>query len=202
MKIQQQIAGACTEYGFEAIAMDMGYANFKKGVARLDRVLKSPDLGMIKPEYDGLYSSEGFVRKLLNVLGLGQLMEIQDMRDLQALVADERYGYRPWLFVDTHFKRTGQPVFVLAILEGRRRLDLPKDLKSMSLQGQLDYLKSYIADYMDSLNAADGNASIWGKPVEFYCHLSEEHGLKLDLNGELIEDIHELIRHSGAYLSL
>jgi len=32
MKIQQQIAGACTEYGFEAIAMDMGYANFQKRV--------------------------------------------------------------------------------------------------------------------------------------------------------------------------
>lgn len=122
--------------------------------------------------------------------------------DLRAHVDDDRYAYRPWLFVDTNFKRTSQPIFALAFLESQRRLSLPKELKMMPLQEQLDYLKSYIADYLDSLIAEDGNASVWGKPVGFYCHLSDTHGLKLGLNGELIEDVHEPVHHGGARLSL
>jgi len=116
--------------------------------------------------------------------------------DLRVHVDDERYGYRPWLFVDTNFKRTSQPVFVWAFLESQRRLNLPKELKREPLQEQLDYLKSCIADYLDSLKAEDVNA-VWGRPVGFYCHLSDTHGLKLDLYGELIEDIHGLFTMVG-----
>jgi len=40
MKIQQKIADGCVKSGFEAIAKDMSYANSRKGVARLGRVLR------------------------------------------------------------------------------------------------------------------------------------------------------------------
>jgi len=202
MNIQQTIVDASAIRGLDAIAKEMGYANVKKGVARLERVLASPDLGMIKPEYDGRYSSEGFVRTLLDVLNLAHLLDVQEMSELHAHVEDERYGYRPWLFVDTNFKRTTQPIFALAFTEGLRRLSLPKALKHMTLQEQIDYLKPFITDFLDSLEERDGEVQMWGKPVCFYCHLGKDHVLKLDLDGALIEDIPAFVNHGGACISL
>jgi len=119
----------------------------------------------------------------------------------------------------------------LAWLESWRRLDLPKELKTMLPDEQLSYMRTFIAgyldilshekkyisslgkpmleylyptiaDHIDSVKGDEGNAAIWGKPVGFYCHLSENHVLKLDLDGNVIEDINKEVPHGGATLSI
>jgi len=209
----------------------MGYANVKKCEKRIKSVLSSQDLGLGKANFDGLYSSEGFLNKLLKVLDLEYLNRSNEMVHLRIEVEDEKYGFRPWLFVDTNFKRKNEPIFVLASVERDRRLGLPKKLKMMARDEQLAFIRSFIAGYLDILNQdkkiissldksvldylnqticlyADtpkdkkGILPLWGKPVGFYCHLSENHVLKFDLDGKLLEDVKKEVNHGGATISL
>ena len=201
-QLQQKISDACIGHALHDIAIAMGYANRDKGVRRLNSVLDDPELGLLKPCYDGLFSSEAFIRKLLDILNLKSLMSAHEMTTLLAYANDSRFGFRPWMFVDTNFKRSSQPVFALAFMEGRRRIALTKSLKSTDWVDQLVYLKHVITEYLNSLKEQDGNVQLWGKPVGFYCHLSETHVLKLDLNGNLIEEINQPVNHGGARLTL
>lgn len=55
---------------------------------------------------------------------------------------------------------------------------------------------------MDKSSDKLGKLTIWGKPVGFYCHLSENHVLKLDLAGRVLDDTDQEVVHSEAILQL
>jgi len=201
--IRKQINDACMLVDSSEVAKRMGYTNVKKCEARIQYVLNSPDFGLIESNFDGIYSSEDFFNNLLKVVGLGQLIYSKELQDLRTMVEDERWGFRPWIFVDTNFKRKNQPIFVLAFSEGVRRFALPKKLKSMRLDEQCEYLRAFISKYLvDLTNEHQGELAIWGKPVSFHCHVTEDHVLKFDLDGNLIENIAKNVDHGMATISL
>jgi len=230
-EIRQQISEACSSISIKLIAKRMGYVKVKKCNDRIQYVLSSPDLGLLKTNYDGLYSSGVFLDKLLEELGLGQLISSKELQDLRVIVANERWGFRPWISVGTQFNYNDVRSFALAIRGGDRRLELPKKLKMMARDKQLAFIRSFIAGYIDILNQekkiissldksvleylnqtifsyADtpkdkkGIIPLWGKPVGFCCHLSENHMLKFDLDGNLLEDVKKDVDHGKATLSI
>jgi len=62
-KVMEQISGTCLAHHMSLVSLRMGYISVKKCESRVHDVLSSQSLGHLN--FDGLYSSEGFLNKLL-----------------------------------------------------------------------------------------------------------------------------------------
>jgi len=200
--VRRFLAEKCMEQGLENIVKSLGYENLEKGLSRLNRVLSSPDLGLSVSEYDYVLGSEAFVQKLFITIGASDMINQSAIEDQLEKINDDRYGYRPWVFVDTGFKRQYEPVFVLAFLESRRRIRISKAFKKESRNMQLAHLKDWVLNFMKEIEADDGKVTIWGAPKQFVCHMAKDHIFTLDLEGDLIAETHEHIDHGGACVSI
>lgn len=101
----------------------------------------------------------------------------------------ERNAYRPWLFVDTDFRRQdrpGLPIFALALLESRRRLALPEDTWALPWGTQLTRAQARVREHMIE---TDGELPVWGTIRRYlFCHAP--HGkLVLDTTSHVIGDV-------------
>jgi len=227
--IKRQVYEACKKNDISETAKSMGYARREKFERRLTYVLNSSHLGLAEPNFDGLYSSEGFLNKLLSVLDLEELISSQALQEFRMWLKDGNFGYRPWLFVETNFKRRHEAIFILAFGESLRRLNLSKSIKFMTQDEQCEYVRSFIVVFLaiirgdhaqlQELDAevlkylqtsienyrnkdCDGTLVLWGKPVEFYCHLSDNNVLKFDLDGHLLKSTSVDGSHGGATVTL
>jgi len=214
--IKREIDEACKKIDISETAKSMGYPRREKFERRLTYILNSSHLGLKEPNFDGLYSSEGFLNKLLSVLDLEKLISSQALQDFRKWIMDESFGYRPLLFVETDFERKNESIKTLAIAGRYCRLELSKSIKFMTLDEQCEYVRSFILGFLAvirgdhaQLQGLDEDVLIylrpsienytipteeygctvkfWGKPVSFDCYLSETHVLKFDLDGHLLE---------------
>jgi len=252
--IRKKLKAAYQSIDILDLAKRMGYYNRDKFEKRLNTVLDSPDLALSQPYFDGLYSSDSFLNRLLSELQLGKLIFCKALQDYR-----DGCGYRPWLFVKTDFQKQGVSDIIMATLERERRLELPKSLQRMSLNDQCKYVHTFIHGFLaiihgeknvfsgmeldvaaylqrvqgfcgiggskgledyqawEAAQKANPDALVsfdppyrserspedydyfWGEPVEFHCylyepvefplHLDEQHVLKFDADGHLLDDI-------------
>lgn len=90
------------------------------------KVLNSPTLGLDVGGYDLRYQSHEFVHELCRALELPLDECDANIARIKRQTDDDRASFKPYLWVDTDFKREDQRVFVLAALESRRYLGFPK----------------------------------------------------------------------------
>lgn len=74
--------------------------------------------------FDFRYSNKQFLNKLCEVVGI----EISDFQDeinvIQSAYDKMLDRFKSYVFVDTGFKRDSQPIFILAICESIRRIQM------------------------------------------------------------------------------
>lgn len=111
----------------EEILKAMGYSNPTSANAeRLESVLESPEFGLNDGGFDFKFSSEGFLRALCTVVGMEMSLADQRITRLKKQVEEERAAFKPYLWVDTGFKRKSQPLFALSACEHQRYLHFKK----------------------------------------------------------------------------
>jgi len=173
------------------ILKKMGYHNLEAGRNRLNGLLESNDLyhWLKKGGFDMKYSSEAFLYQLAETVGLSEEMQKHLHRYQKRLDAIAKMS-QPYIFIDTHFKRKSEPIFVLAFMEGRRRIFIDKEaLVYKRLDEALDYVGSIIKEhYRDS----KGSLKMWGKIESYVYHHIDGTIWIFDKDGRIIENTEEV----------
>ncbi|TDB05119.1 hypothetical protein [Halomonas marinisediminis] len=170
----------------------MGYANPNhRHRKRLTQVLADPELGLGKPEYDFVHDCRSFLHALCRALGIPE-------NNCQAFIAKrdandkaERQAFKPWLFVDTGFRRCdrpGMPLFALALMERHRRLVLAEDTWRMPWHEQLTRAQSRVREHMAE---SGGELQAWGRIQRYLFCYAEGRKLAIAPSGEVLGDASE-----------
>jgi hypothetical protein len=103
-----------------------------------------------------------------------------------------------YIFVNTNFKRKNEPIFVLAALEHRRRLSLPKD--DLVFKTDEEIFKIIGNLVKNHFIKTGGKLDLWGKIANYNYHHKDGKSYVFDTNGNMVAD--EKVIESKAILSL
>ncbi|HTN35130.1 MAG TPA: hypothetical protein VL091_14070 [Marinobacter sp.] len=168
----------------EAILEAMGYRKITSAnKERLQRVLDSHEFGLNDGGFDFKYSSEGFLRALCTATGMDMALADQRITRLKKWLDEEKAAFKPYLWVDTGFKRTSQPLFALAFCEHQRYLHFPKGFWRLSLDKQLGHAQWMVREHVYETGAELG---IWGDIKQYWFYYKKDTAYLLARNGEVI----------------
>ena len=95
-----------------------------------------------------------------------------------------RMRYKPWIWVDTGFKRTHEPIFVLAFIEHFRRMPIP-DTAGLPLDEQIERVEQWIVRHYQVNN---GSLMIWGKIKKYWFHYGVDQLIAFSPDGTVLAD--------------
>lgn len=173
-----------SEYSREAILKKMGY--HKPSVTNLERlkkVLNSPTLGLDVGGYDLKYQSHEFVHELCRALELPLDECDANIARIKRQIDEDRTSFKPYLWVDTDFKRENQPIFALAFLENRRYLGFPKWHLRLTPEQQLEQAQELVQEHMQE---TEGELLIWGTIKRYWFFYAPNRSYWLAPDGEII----------------
>ena len=192
MTLFKTIKKKAANYPKEVLLKKMGYYNIKAGEKRLDSLLKTDHLypWLKKGGFDMKYSSEEFLYRLAEILGLSDDMQKHMKRYQKRLDALSKMK-QPYIFIDTHFKQKSEPIFALGCMEGRRNIGIDKEhLVFKGLDEVLEYIGGMIStQYIQS----GGTLPLWGKIYTYVYHHTDGSRYVFDTDGNLKEDIEKII---------
>ncbi len=205
--IQQELQTICSGLDLFEVASKIGYTNTKKGELRIHKVINDKNLGLEHGGWDGEFGSEGFLKKLFAVIGLNlnQPNLQKEFNEIKFIIRDDNFGFQPWIFVQTNFKRSSQPIFALAFLEGSRRLKIKTSIKRLDHDAQIKQLRKIVDKHYNSLEKVNEGGAIidlWGKVDHYVCHVDKEKVISLYSDGRIKTELDHDINHGGAVLSL
>lgn len=168
----------------EELLKAMGYpkptsANFE----RLQTVLDDPEFGLNNSGFDFKFSSEGFLRALCVVTGMDMALADQRISRIKKRLEEEQQAFKPYIWVDTGFVRTSQPIFALAVCEHQRYLDFPKGFWRFSIDRQLGRAQCRVREHVYETG---GELGIWGHIKQYWFYYKKNAAYLLALNGEVI----------------
>lgn len=184
--LQQQIKQRAKFRAEDDLLRQMGYAKpGRRHRERLAMVLADPALGLGTPMYDFVHGRRDFLRALCRALRIPEHSCRAFITERDALDKAERQAYKPWLFVDTGFKRAdrpGMPIFILAMIESKRRLPLPPDTFRLPWEEQLQTAHQTVRQHMADTG---GELKIWGRIQRYLFCYAEDHQLEIAPSGEV-----------------
>jgi hypothetical protein len=188
MNIQNALKNKLQFSSKEQIAQKLEYSSTAKGIQAIDAFLDSKNLyvWLHSGYYDFKYTAEGFLKKLCLILDIPYDELSIELQQLSIEVQQLSSNY---IFVNTNFKRTTEPIFALAFLESKRRLKVPtKDLEVVSKIVRQHYIEN------------NGVLNIWGKIKNYVFHSANKTYI-FDTDGNLVESDDD-ISESKATLTL
>lgn len=184
--LQQQIKQRAKFRAEDDLLRQMGYAKpGRRHIERLAMVLADPALGLGTPMYDFVHGRRDFLRALCRALRIPEHSCREFIAERDALEKAERQAYQPWLFVDTGFKRAdrpGMPIFILAMIESKRRLPLPPDTFRLPWEEQLQTAQQTVRQHMADTG---GELKIWGRIQRYLFCYAEDRKLEIAPSGEV-----------------
>ncbi|MBL3824119.1 MULTISPECIES: hypothetical protein [unclassified Marinobacter] len=168
----------------EEILKAMGYQRpTSANLERLQSVLDDPDFGLNNSGFDFKYSSEGFLRALCVVVCMDMASSEQRIFRLKKCLEEEQEAFKPYIWVDTGFRRQSQPIFALAVCEHQRYLDFPKGFWRLSIDRQLGRAQCRAREHVYETG---GELGIWGHIKQYWFYYKKNAAYLLALNGEVI----------------
>ena len=188
MKIEEIIHLKLETLPKSEIVNKLGYTSNKKALEALKKFTNSEDLHswLHSGFYDFKYTAFSFFQKLCEIINID--------RDVvnQALIDDKKYHVElkrfqnSYIYVNTNFKRKGQPIFALAFSESRRRLKIP--VKNLLFKNEDKILKSVSDFIVNHYTTTKGDIGIWGKAVNYVFH-HNGNKYNFDIEGNRIYNI-------------
>ena len=166
MSLQHELRLRLSQISERDILLKLGYSKpSSRDFRRFRAVLEQPELGLSSSQFDFKYSAQAYIEKLSEIAGI-QKVEVQKaISDIKAKLIEQDKAFKPYLFVDTGFKRTTQPVFALAVCEGQRYLHFDREFWAQPLYEQLVSVYERIQEHMDE---TQGHLGIWGYIRRYY----------------------------------
>ncbi len=165
----------------------MGYHDFEKGNEALEKFLRSPNFyrWLENGHYDFIHNSETLAVKLAEVTGFNK----KDVEEAIRSAREEKERIEklktPHIYVDTHFVRRNEPIFVLVFTEGFRNIILDKEeFAYLSLEDALALVSEIVREhYLEN----GGELSVWGKIYTYVYYHTDGSKFYFDPQGNLLE---------------
>ncbi|MCZ6168825.1 hypothetical protein [Campylobacter ureolyticus] len=159
------------------LAKKLGYYNldkFNKAVLKITQA-KSLDEFLQNGYYDYVYTSENLVLKLAKIYGFDILDELNQAKKLNDEVKKYKNSY---IYIDTNFKRTTQPIFMLAMMQGVRYVYFDKkELVFKSLDKQLQFISKIVKNHYKKIKKLPLFGEITGYKFN---HLGKNYSFGVD----------------------
>ncbi len=201
MTLYKQITQKLEKVSHDEVLRAMGYYNLEVGQKTLQKFLDTDTiyLWLKTGNFDMLHSSEGFLVALIKAIDFPESFAKDEIKEAKKRLDHISKMKEPYLFVDTHFKRKNEPVFVLAILEGRRHIFIDKELLvDKSREETFEIIGEIIRQhYLEH----EGRLDLWGGIYMYVYHHSDGNKYIFNPVGILLED-HEDIPESKAELRI
>ncbi|MCZ6159529.1 hypothetical protein [Campylobacter ureolyticus] len=151
------------------LAKKLGYYNLDKLNQALLKITqaKSLDEFLQNGYYDYFYTSENLVLKLAKIYGLDILDELNSAKKLNDEVNKYKNSY---IYIDTNFKRTTQPIFMLVMMQDVRYLYFDKkELAFKSLDKQLQFISKVVKNHYKKIKKLPLFGEITGYKFNHLC---------------------------------
>lgn len=191
MKLKQELHLKLANSSLYDIAALMGYKKFKivAAASRIKYILNDDYLGLYSGKYDFRYTDKEFLLKLLGVLEINRVTYQKSLDKIEALYIDKRDRFKSFVFIDTGFKRTTQPIIALAVCEGQRHMYLDYDVRVKPLYEQIEYVQSLVKQhYIDK----HGNLGIWGDIQRYIFFYASGSKLSISPDGVILEELDKI----------
>ena len=101
-----------------------------------------------------------------------------------------------YIFVNTNFKRKGEPIFVLAFLEAKRRISITDELASTNQEELFQNIGAYVKNHYVKNHYVQNNGDLgtWGKIINYQVHLQDKVYL-FDIKGNHLENAASVIEN-------
>ena len=175
----------------KALSKALGYArekNFSSALANLQRA-NSLDEFMSKGHFDWSHSSKTLILALSEHFGLN----VNDKLNAAKIRYDERAKFRgSYIYIDTNFKRRGEPIFALAMAQHLRYISLTPFLDELcfkALHEQLEVISKITKNYYQKTKALPIFGAITGFKLYF---LGKNYSI--DTDGKFVDkEIYEQV---------
>lgn len=107
----------------------------------------------------------------------------RQIRRMKMYLEQERKAFKPYLWVDTAFKRKSQPLFALAALEHERYVQFPKGFWRHTPEKQLSLAQCRVREH---IYETGGDIGIWGTVKRYQFYYKKDKAYLLACNGEVI----------------
>ena len=201
MTLHKQITQKLEQTSHDDLLRTMGYYNLKAGHKTLQKFLGTDTiyLWLKIGNYDMKYDSEAFLRALLKAVDFPASLaedEIQESQKRLGCIARMKKSY---IFIDTHFKRSGVSIFVLAMMEGRRHISIDKEL--LVYKSKTEIFEEIGKIIRQHYLTHEGRLDLWGEIYTYVYHHSDGNKTIFNPDGTPSED-HEDIPESRAELRI
>lgn len=200
MNLQHELRLRLSQIRERDILLNLGYSKpSSRDFRRLRAVLEQPELGLSSSQYDFKYSAKAYIEKLSEIAGIDKLEAQKAITGIKDKLMEEEKAFKPYLFVDTGFKRTTQPIFALAVSEGQRYLHFDREFWAQPLYEQLVSVYERIQEHMEETH---GHLGIWGY-IRRYLFVYDHDGSAIEITpaGQIIA-AHNQFQPSTANLTL
>jgi hypothetical protein len=187
MKLFEKIKTNLETMDRQKLAKLMGYNNPAKFKKRLNKLLFCNRLEewLETGEYDFVHSNESFVITLCECLSFNEDAFMPEIREARNARRDLTRMPQPYIFVNTHFKRTTEPIFVLAYLEKSRNLSIPKEQVYYSDDEGISMVLNMVKSHYKK--QPNGELKLWGK-IESYIYHVNHKIIEFDPLGNIIRE--------------
>jgi len=147
MSLQQLFKERLDAHSPEAISKLLGYSSVGKITDRIESMINSRYLDLDKGGFDLCYSTPELINKLARVLDIPTIVCDKVTEEINAELLAKSKCFKPYIFIETNFKRTSQPVFMLAALQRNRFLEVEEEVEALSLNAQLQQVQEQIKEH-------------------------------------------------------
>ncbi len=94
-----------------------------------------------------------------------------------------KFGFKPFIFVETDFQRKNEPIFALAAMESTRRIQIQNEIRVLPLDQQIPLVNQIICNHF--LNCG-GELPMWGEISGYRYFYTKDQSIVMDVNGSVI----------------
>ena len=200
MTFLQHIKHKLENISADKLIEELGYNNIKTGKQTLGTLLDSKSVyDWIKAgRYDLAYTSKQFVSKLCKLLDVSEIDYVAILDAYEQRIHEVSCVPRSYIYIDTGFKRTSEPIFTLAFMEHYRRIELDKEsLFDLNEEELTSYVSTVVQKHYQK---NDGKVELWGTINNYVLHNNKETPKVFSINGERLVDA--VVSESRAVLKL
>jgi hypothetical protein len=176
------------------ILKGMGYNTTKTGAMTLEKFLSCNDIydWLKSGHYDFRYSSGEFIEKLSTLLEVNSSLYKTEISHCTKIKNEYNKIRGCYVYVNTNFHRTTQPIFALAFMESHRLLEPANENLMFTTDKQIlkNISKMVKQHYLDN----DGELMMWGKIDNYVYHHFDGKQYVFDSDGRQLKggrDINE-----------
>lgn len=186
MFLKTQLQEQLRQHDTDTVLRQLGYApDNRLALERLLTTVEDDYYGLDQSRFDFRYSGADFLRALCRQLDLPPEPVEAEINRVQNELKAETTAFKPYLWVDTHFRRTTQPLFALAACESQRYLPLDWRLPQRPEAEQLATVRALIDKHWQ---ATKGDLGIWGQIQVYWYYYAEEQYWLLSPKGEWLDE--------------